>query len=80
MENKKLYIGLGVLALAGIGYYIWKKNEEKEKSKLSSDDMKSNVTAIGGQKKCKCEGVKSNDGFGNPRDLYSFACCQKTKK
>ena len=31
----------------------------------------------GGQQKCKCEGVKSNDGFGNPTVLYSFACCKK---
>ncbi len=37
MENKKLYIGLGVLAIAGIGYYMWKKNKPEE--------QKSNITA-----------------------------------
>lgn len=80
MENKKMYIGLGILAVAGIGYYILKKNKEKEKSKLSSDDKKSNVTAdTSGNKKCKCEGVQSNDGFGNPVVLYSIACCKKAK-
>jgi predicted negative regulator of RcsB-dependent stress response len=27
MENKKLIIGLGILAVAGgIGYYMWKEN------------------------------------------------------
>ena len=36
MENKKLYIGLGVLAIAGIGYYIWKKNKPENKSNVTS--------------------------------------------
>ena len=80
MENKKLYIGLGILAVAGIGYYMWKKHEDKEKNSSSSDDKKSNVTAdTSGNKKCKCEGVQSNDGFGNPVVLYSIACCKKAK-
>ena len=76
MENKKLYIGLGILAVAGIGYYMWKKHEEKEKNSYSSDDKKSNVTAAtGGNKKCPCYGVQTNDG----KLLYSFACCKKAK-
>ncbi len=29
MKNKKLYIGLGVLAVAGIGYYMWFKRKDK---------------------------------------------------
>ncbi|MBK7363003.1 MAG: hypothetical protein IPJ01_11965 [Micavibrio sp.] len=27
MKNKNLYIGLGVLAVAGIGFYMWKKKQ-----------------------------------------------------
>jgi hypothetical protein len=32
MKNKNLLIGLGVLAVAGIGYYMWKKKSEKTSS------------------------------------------------
>jgi hypothetical protein len=32
MENKKLYIGLGILAVAGIAYYMWNKNKTENKS------------------------------------------------
>ncbi len=67
MENKKLYIGLGVLAVAGIAYYMWKKNEGEETS---------NITAGGGQKKCPCYGVQTPDGSIK----YSFACCKKAKQ
>jgi LPXTG-motif cell wall-anchored protein len=28
MNNKTMLIGLGVLAVAGIGYYMWKKKNE----------------------------------------------------
>jgi hypothetical protein len=28
MKNKNLLIGLGILAVAGIGYYMWKKKSE----------------------------------------------------
>ena len=38
MENKKLYIGLGILAIAGIGYYMWKKNKSENKSSASGCD------------------------------------------
>lgn len=40
MENKKLIIGLGILAVAGIGYYIW-KNKKSAKSRVSNSDVKS---------------------------------------
>lgn len=36
MENKKMYIGLGILAVAGIGYYMW-KNKKSTKSRISSN-------------------------------------------
>ena len=32
MKNKGLFIGLGVLAVAGIVYYIWKKKSETKPS------------------------------------------------
>jgi hypothetical protein len=35
MENKKVIIGLGVLAIAGIGYYMWKKNKTENNSNVS---------------------------------------------
>ncbi len=38
MENKKIIIGLGVLAFAGIGYYMWKKNKSENKSNASGCD------------------------------------------
>jgi hypothetical protein len=30
MKNKNLYIGLGVLAVAGIGFYMWRKRDKAE--------------------------------------------------
>ena len=35
MVNKKVIIGLGVLAVAGIGYYMW-KNKKSTKSRVNS--------------------------------------------
>ena len=40
MKNKKLIIGLGILAVAGIGYYMW-KNKKSAKSRVSNSDVKS---------------------------------------
>jgi hypothetical protein len=34
--NKKVIIGLGILAVAGIGYYMW-KNKKSTKSRISSN-------------------------------------------
>lgn len=31
--NRNTKIGLGVLAVIGIGYYLWKKNQEKNEKK-----------------------------------------------
>lgn len=39
MVNKKVIIGLGVLAVAGIGYYMW-KNKKSTESKNSNSDVK----------------------------------------
>ena len=35
MNKKAIFIGLGVLAVAGIGYYMWKKKNETTTSKFS---------------------------------------------
>jgi LPXTG-motif cell wall-anchored protein len=41
MNNKTMLIGLGVLAVAGIGYYMWKKKQEEEKkSNFTWEDVK----------------------------------------
>ena len=69
MDNKKIYIGLGILAVVGIGYYIWQnKNTEN----------KSNATGKGKDKKKKCpngyslqNGVcKENQHLGYTKSLY----------
>ena len=53
MNKKTMLIGLGVLAVAGIGYYMWKK-----KSETSADgEEKSNARGARGNKglkKCDC--------------------------
>lgn len=32
MNKKQIYIGLGILAVAGLGIYLYKKNKEEKKS------------------------------------------------
>jgi len=32
MDNKKILIGLGILAVAGIGFYFWNKNNKNTES------------------------------------------------
>lgn len=64
MENKKLYIGLGVLAVAGIGYYMWKKNEEKE--------VKSNFTSC---RKGTCPFTRADGSI-----FCTSAACKKSDK
>lgn len=47
MDKKKIIIIVGVLALAGIGYYIWNKSREKKDADSSdnqSGDKTSSVT------------------------------------
>jgi len=51
--NKKVLIGLGVLAVAGIGLYVWNKR------KGESSDEKSDFLGFGKKKKKK---VKENKG------------------
>ena len=65
MKNKKLIIGLGILAVAGIGYYMW-KNKKSAKSRVSNSDVKS-VTP------------PSEMGATNTDDDSDFTGIRKTK-
>jgi hypothetical protein len=47
MDNKKLYIGLGIAAALGVGYYFWKKSKGGE-IKLSVPTKENKPTAISG--------------------------------
>jgi LPXTG-motif cell wall-anchored protein len=47
MKNNNLYIGLGVLAVAGIGFYMWKKKQGEEYSKEETKaETKSNARGV----------------------------------
>lgn len=41
-NNKKILIGLSLLAVAGVGFYFWKKNKDKDDA-LKSIQTKLNV-------------------------------------
>jgi hypothetical protein len=41
-NNKKVLIGLSVLAIAGVGFYFWKKNKDKDNA-LKSIQQKLNI-------------------------------------
>lgn len=45
MKNNNLYIGLGVLAVAGIGFYMWKK-KQGEDSEETKAETKSNARGV----------------------------------
>ena len=42
MENKKLYIGLGILAVAGLGIYLYRKNKSE-----NSTEEKASIAGLG---------------------------------
>lgn len=86
MDNKKLYIGLGVLAVAGIGFYLWKKkqgesSETEEKANaigrrtlgVSRGNLGGGIVAIADPAKlCCCAGTTDSKGWcNNP----STRCC-----
>jgi hypothetical protein len=71
MVNKKVIIGLGVLAVAGIGYYMWTKNKPENKSeflgfKTKKRETNSNPTnvVLGGTPVCvtTCEYTNKSNG------------------
>lgn len=75
MKNKKLYIGLGIAAVAGFVYYTWSKKDESEDTSeikktdnSSSTDIKSSADGDCG---CGCKGEpKSNIGSILGNDCY----------
>jgi hypothetical protein len=73
MENRKLYIGLGVLAVAGIGYYMWKKNNEistEEKSESKTSEVQG-----GGEVQPCVTTCESTPNAGNPNvTVYAGEC------
>jgi FtsZ-interacting cell division protein ZipA len=40
MEKKKIYIIVGVVAVLGIGYYLWNKSKKSTEGKEATDDTK----------------------------------------
>ena len=46
MKNKNLYIGLGVLAVAGVAFYMWKKKqgESSETETAGASEEKASAT------------------------------------
>ena len=84
MKNKKLLIGLGVLAVAGIGYYMWMKKSEKKSgvcgcSAADGSEEKSNVTSKGKTKMC-CTKVDGNGNCVSWEEKYYLVPCSSPKK
>ena len=68
MNKKTILIGLGVLAVAGIGYYMWKKKSEK------TSEITAGGTQEGGVKTCvtTCESTPTNPN--QAPTVYAGAC------
>jgi len=47
MKNKNLYIGLGILAVAGIGFYMWKKKQGESSETETAGATEEKANAIG---------------------------------
>lgn len=43
--NKKVLIGVGVLAVAGVAFYLWKKNQEVPENKSNAGGKKKKSTS-----------------------------------
>jgi len=72
--NKKILIGVGVLAAAGLAYYLWKKNEASE-----------NETKTGGEKKANAIGRNLGVNVAKPSPIilnttYTVRDCVKKDK
>ncbi len=87
MENKKIIIGLGVLAFAGIGYYMWKKNKPENTSSASGcdcgcgccDDKEdvSNVTSVSDNAYQRCVNMYTSQGLSLSE---AKAACSNARK
>jgi hypothetical protein len=47
MKNKTIFIGLGILAVAGLGFYLWNKRKGETKSSADGDYSESESSANG---------------------------------
>lgn len=77
MNKKTILIGLGVLAVAGIGYYMWKKKSETT-SGADSEEVSSSAS---GTKVCNCGYLKDEYGRAKPNKICSKSvrcndCCE----
>lgn len=85
MDNKKLYIGLGVLAVAGIGFYLWKKNQEapEEKSNFwkgghGEPRQKDDFSGAIGRRNLGVSRGNLGGGIVNIADPAKLCCCAGT--
>lgn len=81
-NNKKVLIGLSVLTLAGIGFYFWKKNKDKDsvlkniQQKLNQDLSSMPKPDVSSPKvDVKKEETKSS--FNNEVIAYKCSCTGK---
>lgn len=62
--NKKLLIGLGLVFVAGVGFYFWRKNKNENSDKKS--ETKNNATG-----ESEVDLVKSNDDYRVQKEIPS---------
>jgi hypothetical protein len=72
MNKKTILIGLGVLAVAGIGYYMWKKKNET----TSGADESSNAT--GARYKDCCIERRQNGECTKWKRVHTLVPCPHT--
>lgn len=64
--NKKILIGAGVLAVAGIAYYMWKNKKESSEKLSINEEKASAIGKIGTVNNVDCpQGCVCSDGKSN---------------
>jgi|LakMenEpi03Aug12_release.lakeMendotaPanAssembly.Ray.scaffolds.fasta_scaffold449125_2 hypothetical protein len=67
MNKKVIYIGLGLLGVAGVGFYFWNKSKQSaQKSVAESDEKKDSVTT-----NIKPQSVEKNAPTSKPSNTIS---------
>ena len=73
MDNKKIYIGLGIAAAVGVAYYFWSKKKSEVSSEVlegkdstASTEEKGDASDID-EKKQKYKLIKDFVGFGGKK-------------
>ena len=76
MNKKTILIGLGVLAVAGIGYYMWKKSETKSGASGCGCGCEEKSNAQAGGNKCDCFNGILTDSMGKvlKKDGKNITC------